>query len=79
MEILKLFIPQQAKSFYLIEFKSDPWAEFKPVIGDDNFCTLEIEEPITEDIEKIADAAESYGFDQGWAAAVAHYGIKPDK
>lgn len=76
MEILKLILPQEAKTFYMSQLSGDPYIEFKPVIGDDNYFLLEIDEPIDLDIEKIAEAAENYGFEQGWAAACAHYSFK---
>lgn len=79
MEILKLIIPKEATSFYKDQLGADPWVEFQPVPGDDNFIQLEIDEPIDMDIEKIAEAAENYGFQQGWAAACAHHSFKNDK
>ena len=79
MEILKLLLPLEAIPFYREILGADPYVEFNPVAGDYNFMELEIDEPIDMDIENIVRAAENYGFDKGWAAAVAHYGIKPDK
>lgn len=79
MNELKLLIPKKALKFYETAFKNDPYAEFKEVIGDDNFMMLIIDEPITEDIENIAAAAEEFGWSEGWDGAIDHYEIKPEK
>ena len=78
MEI-KLIIPKAAKKHYEMAFKSDPYITYEDIIGDDNFCYLFIEDPITEDYEKIAEAAENYGWHEGWEGAIKHYGVKLDK
>lgn len=79
MELLKLLIPLEAIPFYRDLLGADPYVEFNPVAGDYNFMELEIDEPIDMDIEKIAEAAENYGFQQGWAAACAHYSFNNEK
>lgn len=73
MQDLELFIPIEAKPFFEAIFKNDPYVQIKAVAGDHNFMMLYIEDPILMDIEKIIEAAEKYGYNQGWNEAAQHY------